>query len=538
MRFSSRRRGCNTLGKRFGFVPKSRLIVLLGLIAGTLIFIWSGFYLQKAIFSINMNGRPLQMAVIGPIDSLDPSPLKSRAQQLITSAIYEGLFYYDDQKHEVKPLLAKNWSYADEGKTIVINLKDGIMFSNGKELLASDVKSSWEDSFSKDQEWSNISMFMPIQGVAERIQGKSMEISGIQAIDKYTLKIGLTKPDAAFIHSLTSPNFWVSDRPKDAIACGTGPFIPQEINSEDLILIRNEAYHRGKPHLTALKVLSYKDESEALAAYKEGKVDYLESFLLQELPPIKDNPEYKDLFISQPVMEVYWLGFNLSRDPYANNYLLRRALNYAIDRESIINNLLGGAYLPARGAIPIGSAAYNEQMRGYTYDPEKAAQLLTEAGYPKGRGLNVLTLTYNRDPGHNQIAQEVARQLALLGITVRIQDCDWDYFTRQLSYKQLSFFRLGWQADYPDADNFLYTLFSSTAAGSSNLTGYRNPQVDQLLDASRAEYQDEKARLKLLKRAEEIIVDDAPCLWLFQKKANILLGKDVRNFKINNMEMI
>jgi len=216
---------------------------------------------------------------------------------------------------------------------------------------------------------------------------------------------------------------------------------------------------------------------------------------------------------------------------------LRRALNYAVDREAIIKNILGGGYLPAKGVIPIGSPAYNEQMRGYVYDPEKVQQLLSDAGFPGGKGLKPLTLTTNRDTGHRQIALEVARQLGLQGITVQVQDHDWDYYTRQLTNKQLSFFRLGWKADYADADNLLYTLFHSSAAGS-NLTGYRNPQADKVLDDSRFEYRDEGARLKLLRRAEEIIVDDAPCLWLFQKKATILMGKDVRDLKVDSMEMI
>jgi len=121
---------------------------------------------------------------------------------------------------------------------------------------------------------------------------------------------------------------------------------------------------------------------------------------------------------------------------------------------------------------------------------------------------------------------------------VQLQENDWDYYTKQLSNKQISFFRLGWQADYADADNFLYTLFYSSAAGGSNLTGYRNPQVDKILDASRAEYRNEDERQKLLKHAEEIIVDDAPCLWLFQKKSTILTGRDVREIKVDDMGFI
>ncbi|MDD3364754.1 MAG: ABC transporter substrate-binding protein [Syntrophomonas sp.] len=538
MRINSRKRGHRYLGRSFGSPMQSRLMFLVSLMGGILLLLGVGLYFQKVIFATNMSGRPLQMAVVDPVDTLEPALIENHAQQLISSAIYEGLFSYDDKSHDLKPMLAKNWSYADDGKTVNIHINKGIKFSNGKELTAADVKASWEKNLSMNQEWSNTSMFLPILGATERIQGKSNDIAGIQAIDSHTLKIGLIRPDAAFIYTLTSPVFWVMDSPKDAPACGTGPFVLQENKPEGLLLLRNEEYHRGKPHLSAVNVIRYTDATQALAAYREGKVDYLDVFPLQELPAIGTNPEYKELFISKPVMEVYWLGFNLNREPYANNYLLRRALNYGIDRESIIKTLLGDAYLPAKGVIPIDSAAYNPQMRGYVYDPEKAAELLSEAGFPQGKGLRPLTLTYNRDPGHTQIAQEIARQLALLGITVQIQDNDWDYYTKQLSNMQLSFFRLGWQADYPDADNFLYTLFRSSAAGGSNLTGYRNPQVDQLLDTSRAEYRDEKARLKLLNRAEEIIVDDAPCLWLFQKKATVLIGKEVRDLKINSMEMI
>jgi len=103
---------------------------------------------------------------------------------------------------------------------------------------------------------------------------------------------------------------------------------------------------------------------------------------------------------------------------------------------------------------------------------------------------------------------------------------------------QLSFFRLGWRADYADADNLLNTLFHSASSEGSNLTGYRNTQVDKILDDSRAQYKDEKDRLKLLKRAEEIIVDDAPCIWLFQKKTTLLIGKQVRDLKVDSMGMI
>jgi len=512
-----------------------RAVCLLGAV---LLLIGGLVYLQKAIFVTSMSTRPFQAAVIESVDILEPALLENHSQQLVASTIYEGLVSYDDKTHQVKPLLAKNWEYGDGGKTINIKLQKGIKFSSGKEVTAAIVKSSWEKSLSKTQEWSNISMFLRIKGASDCINRKGTAISGVLAPDDHTLKIELTKPDAAFIYALTNPIFWVMDTSAETASYGTGPFVLKEAKPESVLLLRNEEYHRGKPHLSAMNFIRYKDENEAYAAYKEGKVDYLDVLPLKELPVISVDSKNKGFFIEKPVMEVYWLGFNLNREPYANNYLLRRALNYAIDRDSIIKNILGGGYLSAKGVIPVGSTAYNQQMRGYVYDPKKVQELLSEAGYPGGKGLSPLTLTFNRDPGHRQIALEIARQLGLQGITVQVQENDWNYYTKQLSNMQLSFFRLGWRADYADADNLLNTLFHSASSEGSNLTGYRNPQVDKILNDSRAQYKDEKERLKLLKRAEEIIVDDAPCIWLFQKKATLLIGKQVRDLKVDCMGMI
>ena len=162
---------------------------------------------------------------------------------------------------------------------------------------------------------------------------------------------------------------------------------------------------------------------------------------------------------------------------------------------------------------------------------------MAEAGYPEGKGLPILTLTYNDDPGHAMMAGEVARQLAEFGIRVQTQQQGWDYYKKQVNSRAISFFRLSWAADYPDADNYLYSLFHSSQIGMTNFCGYQNPQVDKILDQSRQQYEDPQARLQLLRRAEAIIIDDAPCLWLFQKKAQKLISKDVRNLKLDRMEM-
>jgi peptide/nickel transport system substrate-binding protein/oligopeptide transport system substrate-binding protein len=319
---------------------------------------------------------------------------------------------------------------------------------------------------------------------------------------------------------------------------GTGPFIFKESKDKNILLVRNDKYYRGLPPLTAININLYEDDLAAFKDYKAGKIDYLDSIPLGEIEGVKKSVEYKDRFINKPLLETYFLGFNINREPYAEDYLLRRAINYAIDRDAIIKKIEGSAlYRPLRSIIPVGLIGYNKHLRGYSFDPKRARNLLDEAGYPQGKGLPVLTLSYNSNPGHKLIAEEVANQLAQVGITVQLQDYEWSYYQKQLTKMDVSFFRVGWHADYPDADNFLYSLFYSSEMGLSNYSGYHNHQVDKLLDNSRKEANNDK-RMKLLNRAEQIIIDDAPCIWLFQKNSAKLIGPNISRLEVNNMETI
>lgn len=515
--------------------PALAAVILLLVITASVIYKYN-----LAVYTAHLDSRPFNAGLTGKIESLEPAQLVSNPENMVASAMYEGLVYYDEDSQSLKPRLAKSWSYSNDGRCLTIHLKKNIKFNNGKKLTAADVKACWEYNFVNIKEWYKLSMILSVVGVKERLAGKKPDITGIQVIDEYTLKVNFVKPDAAFIYALVNPIFWVKDTgDKINLTIGTGPYILKENkDNRHLFLVRNENYHRGSPRLSAINVTLYDREDEAFKDYQAGKLDYLDVVPGPEIKNIKKNSQYKGLFINRPLLETYFLGFNLNRLPYARNYLLRRALNYAIDREAIINNVFGGAYQPARGILPRGVVGYNEHMRGYTYNIEKAQELLAEAGFPEGRGLSPLTLTYNSNPGHRLVAGAVAGQLAKLGIEVQLQEQEWTYFKKQLTGMNMSFFRVGWQGDYPDADNFLYSMFHSSQMGLSNFMGYYNPQVDKILDEARAQVRDSKARVKLLSRAEQIIIDDAPCLWLFQKESAQLIGKNVSGLKVDSMGMI
>jgi oligopeptide transport system substrate-binding protein len=498
-------------------------------------------YLDKrAAYTAKLDQRTFNLALVGTIDSLAPALLDSHPEKVLAAAMYEGLVYYDEESKSIKPLLASDWRYSSDGKSLTLNLKRKISFHNGKRIEAQDVKRAWENSFSTTKEWANISLFLSIQGSQERLDGKSAEINGIQVIDAGTIRIQFNQPNAAFIFMLTNPVFWVYDT-EDQVepAPGSGPYKMKEIkDNKEYLLERNEKYHRGMPALGGIKAQVYANGSEALAAYQAGGIDYLDSLPLNHLQSFKDNPQYKKLLITKPLYNVYLLGFNVNREPFAGNYLLRRALNYAVDRDLIIDEVMGGSYRAANSIIPLGMSGYQRDMRGYSYDPEKAQQLLEEAGFPLGEGLPPLTLTYNQDDGHQMVVESIAAQLAELGVKVQLQPVEWKYYKKQLEEMSLSFFRMEWTADYPDPDSFLYSMFHSSKLGMGNYFNYHNSQVDKVLEASREEVKSQQERIKLLNRAEQIIIDDAPALFLFQSSAAALAGPNVEKLQLNGMQMI
>jgi len=502
------------------------------------------YHHRQAVYTASLATRPFNIGLIGKVASLEPGGVGQHGEKLLASAIYEGLVRYDEKSGEIKPLLARKWKFSSDRKTLTLIINTNIKFSSGKKISAADVKASWEANFAKGQDWSNLAnLFLPVQGGFERIEGKTQQISGIEAVNNHTLKVYLEQPNTAFLYMLTNPVFWVEDSserdPAAGPPAGTGPFIlKQNQENKHFILLRNENYHGEKPRLAALDVQVYADAAKALADYRQGRLDYLDQVPLDQIKSIRRDAALKKHFIYRPLFYTYTIGMNISKPPYDNNYHLRRALNYAIDRKGLAEGVLNGAYRPLKGVLPAGIPGFDSRMRGYSFDREKARQLLEDAGYPDGQGLAPLIISYDDSQGNQAVMEAVAGQLRQVGIGVQLQPMEWDYYRKQVGRLELSCFRLGWQADYPDADSFIYNLYHSNRIGISNYYSYNNPQLDRVLDALRRQSLDSNERVKLINQAHKIIVDDAPGLFLFQKMSAKLVGEGVNNLQVDGMEMI
>ncbi|MGE5418189.1 MAG: ABC transporter substrate-binding protein, partial [Acidobacteriota bacterium] len=169
---------------------------------------------------------------------------------------------------------------------------------------------------------------------------------------------------------------------------------------------------------------------------------------------------------------------------------------------------------------------------------ETANELLDETDYLTSYDPPDIKYAFNSDQGQQRLAEAISAQLSNVGVKTQLLPVSWESYPDKLSSMSYDFFRLGWDADYPDPDAFLYPLFHSSPTGLSNFTAYSNPQVDRLLESARIQTKSNSERIKLLQRAEQIIIDDAPMVWLFQKEAVKLAGSNTVGLQVDGMDMI
>lgn len=483
-------------------------------------------------------GRAFRFGVVGQAVSVDPAQVRNNVEKIMASTMYEPLVRWDDQTQSLKPCLANNWGYAKDSKSILFTLNGNIRFHNGRRMQAYDVKQSWERSLKTSNSPVTRSLFNAVAGAGEYINGSAEEITGIKVVDAQTIQVNLTQPDSAFVYKVTHPAFWVVDtRDQIEIPPGTGPYQLDAFDSGKALAVKTfKNYHGLRPAISVIRFTCYQDENQGLAAFRAGELDALDSVPRAEVANLQKATDQHRL-IKSPLMGFYAYAMNVNKAPY-NQLNLRRAMNYCIDRDLLIKNVLGGVGQPARGIIPISVPGYNRALQGYTLNSETAIELLSDTDYFKSVNPPVLKATYNTDQGHARVALALKTQLETMQLAVQPTSISWEEYEKRMTSMQLDFFRLGWDADYPDADGFLYPLFHSSQIGVTNVTGYKNPQVDRILEAARAETQSNTERIKLLRRAEQIILDDAPMLWLVQKEAASLTRPNVQGFKLDGLGLV
>jgi oligopeptide transport system substrate-binding protein len=348
-------------------------------------------------------------------------------------------------------------------------------------------------------------------------------VRGLEAPDERTLKITIDAPKAYFLSKLTYPTAYAVCR--EAIAAtggtvtekssvGTGPFRLAEYRRGDRIVLEaNPDYYEGAPKLARIERRILLDGNTRHDKFEAGELDVTDVSMAQYRADA-ESPELKPLLHVFERPAVFYLALNQQHFAPFKDRRVRQAFAHAVNKREILSTVHEGLPRLAEGAVPYGVPGHDPAFKGLQYDPAKARRLLAEAGYPDGRNFPPLTLSFRASVDDiRNTAVAVAEDLKQnLGITVRLDETEWATFLKRRNAGEMPFYFLRWMADYPDPQNFLSTMLHSRAP--ENALGYANPEFDRLCDQADL-MQDEPQRFATYRKAERIVVDDAPWIPLY-----------------------
>jgi len=469
--------------------------------------------------------------------SLDWSITTDNASIEVLNNLMEGLTRYDENLKPV-PALAESWGVLDDGRRYIFHLRKNARWSDGKPVLADDFVYSWQRLIKPETAAEYAYFIYLVKNAREINSGEVKDVNqlGIRALDARTLEVELKEP-AVYFPVITTfvvtypqrkdlveryPESWTE--PEHLVT--TGPFVLTKWQHEYKLIIEPNPYYWDKqPRVKQVIFYMVNERTTELALYDTGDLD------ICQLPP-QAIPSYRKSrdYHYRPILGTYYVGFNIEKPP-VNNPLVRRALAMAIDR-SKIPEILKGDQEPATSFIPPGISGHNPEL-GFKFNPERAREILAQAGYPGGKGLPPITLAFNTMDSNQLVCEFVQAQWQNnLGVTVYLRNMEWKVFLKELQLDPPAVFRLGWYADYPDPDNFA-TIFLSDSG--NNHTRFKSKEYDELV--SRASFEkDPQKRQQLYDQAQKMILEEH-CIFvpLYFYTVNYMIQPYVRNLDYNPM---
>jgi len=450
--------------------------------------------------------------------------------------IFSGLVRLDHELNIVSDI-AESREKSPDGKTYTFHLRQGVKFHSGRGVKAADFKYSWERACDPATGSGTAATYLgDIVGAKDMLAGKAEEISGVEVLDDYTLRVTIDAAKAYFLNKLAYPTAFVVDR--DNVESGegwwrepngTGPFKLKEWKEEQWLILERSQIYYGEP--AKLEQVVYLLSGVPMTLYETGQIDVV-SVYLAYIDRVRDEtgPFYPELAVT-PELSLYYIGFNTAQPPF-DDVNVRRAFCHAVDKERIAKVILRDMINEADGILPPGMPGYNEALEGLDYDVEKAIELIAASRYGDVSNLPPITLTVegygNSIPSYlGAIIQEWQQNL---GVEVSVRQLEPGNFLYNPKQEKDEMFELGWVADYPDPHNFLDILFYT--GSENNIFEYSNPSLDASLDQAAIE-QDGSLRLAMYQQAEQLVVDEAPCLPLFHGANYILVKPDVKDYELS-----
>ena len=510
----------------------------------------------KKVFNMNLDQS---------LTSLDPAFSRNQNAMWMVNQVFNGLVQIDSNLN-ILPCIAKTWQTTPDGLTYTFNLRNDVYFhadplfkntdpGKGRKVVAADFAYSFNRLIDPKVASSGGWIF------SDKVTGAS----SFQALNDSTFRIVLSKPIPAFLNMLTTqycsvvPTEVVEHYGKDfrSHPIGTGPFkFKYWKEDEILVLLKNEHYWEKEdgqqlPYLDAVKVTFISDKQSAFMNFIKKELDFFD----------KVDGSYRDdiLTKSGKMTSKYKGKFNLRKRPYlCTEYVgimvdtnaaitknsplkykkVRQAINYAIDKPKLIKYLRNGVGIPATsGFIPQGMPGFDSTaVRGYHYNPQKAAALLAEAGFPNGKGMPQLILSTSTT--YKDLIEFIQGELSEFGIKVKVDVSHSASLRDLISKNEVNFFRGSWIADYPDGENYLAMFYSKNKVPTGpNYTAYYNDEFDRLFEKS-FYISDPEARFKLYQQMDSMIMEHGNMVPIFYDQSVTMTQNNITGYAINPQNLM
>jgi len=469
------------------------------------------------------DGETLIIATIGGPASLDPTLTNDSASAEIIKQVFGTLFNQDFATLEPIPGLAESFAFENDDygypTLLRLTLRSGVLFHNGDELTASDVK------FSLDRAM-----------VSPHISHIAGMIRGTEIIDDREVLITLRYPFVPILNNLAHTALSiVSERAVRELGddfahnpVGSGPmkFVNWVVGNR-IELTRWDGYWGPAPRIRNVTVRYIADDATRLLELETGGVDMILSIPPQDISRIEAHPDLQVFRRSN--LSLHYIGFNMQRPPF-NDLRVRQAIAHAINMEALVRTVFMGVGTPGRG--PLSStvwASAADVLPQLEFNPERARQLLAEAGFPNGFST---TLTTNDNAQRRATAVIVQGMLAEVGVTVSISTVEWAAYLEMLHRGEQEMYILGWTTVTGDPDYGLEVFHSRSFGQGGNHTFFSDPEVDRLLDLARQEM-DPVLRREMYIEIQRLVHAGVPWIYTLEGETVIAARRNLRGFEIN-----
>ena len=478
-------------------------------------------------------GTLLVGLVAEPVN-LDPPQVTDLNSARVARRIVETLVTFPEESTQVVPGLAESWSISKDGLTYTFKLRKGVKFHDGTPLNAEAVKFSIERQFNPEHPANKLGKYP----FANFFFGN---LKAVEVMDDSTVRFVLKEPRASFLAILTagaasivSPTAvkkWGADYPLNPV--GTGPFrYVSWQRGQQVVLEKNPDYWKGAVKLDRVVYRPIVEDQARLTELMTGAVD-----LIVGVPPdfvAQLEGSAKVSIAKQVGAHVWYLGINNQKKPF-DDKRVRQALNYAVNKEAIVKDVLKGTGAVSKGPVLPNTWGADAALKAYPYDPQKAKQLLAEAGYPNGFS-TTLWVPESGSGMQSPVAMSTVMQsnLKAVGVNVALQTMEWGAFLAKLRTQEQELFALSWMAGTEDPDMVMYPLLHSSqwTPNGPNRALYKNTRFDELLAQARL-VTDQAERAKLYREAQKILVEDAPWVFVDHEVQIAAVSKRVQGFKLH-----